>query len=154
MSWDDLFREMAARFGESEEDYWNRIRVGVVISTLFLRTAMTAPEARIRQLLDERGVDVGTAVVPEFHEEDETALFGVVVSHDRSAFAFDFHWGWDADDHPPPEAGIITQWEVLTPNWEQSTYARDVFVGFKALDEGWVDHTPDQRNHGDGCFRR
>jgi hypothetical protein len=146
MSVDDLFRELAreraAGLGINDEEYWQLVRSSVVRSTTFLQTSNERAETRIRQLLQESGIDVESIVAPRFHEEGPAELFGVVVTQDRSAFAFGFRWG--EDDRPLAEEGIITDWEFLTEDWKQSIYAEDVFHGLKALDEGWVNSRLEQ----------
>lgn len=137
----------ACRWLEIDEDeYWVRVRSSIVRATMFLRSPTdatsiripAAASARIAQLLEESGIDPQTAALPRYHEEGAAELFGVVVTPDRSAYAFDFRWG--EDNCPPPEAGIFTGWEILTDNWEQSIYVEDVFRGFKALDDRWLDN--------------
>lgn len=138
---DELMRSSvidACRWLEIDEaEYWAMVRASIIRATTFLRSPNDAANARVAQLLQESGVDLQTAVVPRYHEDGDAQFFGVVVTSTREVYAFDFRWG--EDNCPPAEAGIFTAWEILTGSWEQSIYVADVFRGFKALDEGWLD---------------
>jgi hypothetical protein len=136
MNIDDLFQQRCDHLGISEDAYWELVRSSVIRGTLLLRSSIDAADVQVAHSLGERGIDLETAVVPRYHEDGDSELFGVVVTQSRSAYVFCFSW---AEGCLSPAGGSITEWENLTEDWKQSIYAEDVFHGLRALYEGWID---------------
>ena|SRR5947207_13427026 len=101
----------------SEEHDRVRLRTGL------LRSSADAMWARVRQLLEERGV-------PPHQSLDTQFEFGIVVAPDRRVF----HFGYDYL-HRSPGEGTFTEWEEFTQAWSKSPWANEISAALEMLPE-------------------
>src|SRR5213083_1777666 len=106
----------------SEEHDRVRLRTGL------LRSSADAICARVRQLLEERGVPPHQSLLAQSFPDDAQFEFGVVVARDRRVFRFGFDYL-----HRSPGEGTFTEWEELTHVWSTSPWAKEVSAALEML---------------------
>jgi hypothetical protein len=86
--------------------------------------------ARMRRLLEERGVSPGTSVLATSFPDDTNFEFGVVVTSNRRVYQFGLDYL-----HKPVEQGVFREWVDLTDRHASSPYHDDVAAAFAVLEE-------------------
>jgi hypothetical protein len=105
-------------------------RDAVLRCTELLRTSPEQMWARMRELLEERGVSPGTSVLATSFPDDTSFEFGVVVTSNRRVYQFGL-----AYLHKPVTQGVFTEWVNLTERHASSPYHDDVAAAFAVLEE-------------------
>jgi len=108
----------------SEEHDQVRLRTGL------LRSSADAMWARVRQLLEERGVPPHQSLLAQSFPDDTQFEFGMVVAPDRRVF----HFGYDYL-HRSPGEGTFTEWEEFTQAWSKSPWANEISAALELLPE-------------------
>lgn len=108
----------------------------VALLTRNLRRSDDRLFARLRELLPEFGIDVGTALLAEFFPDDVDQEFGVLVSADRAVFTFVLHYARRGDLNTQVRTATISHWRDLSDRWESSPYRRYVQEALR-LPDGW-----------------
>jgi hypothetical protein len=85
--------------------------------------------ARLRELLEERGVSPGTSVLATSFPDDTSFEFGVVVTSDRRVYQFGLDYL-----HKPVAQGVFAEWVDLTERHAGSPYHDDVATAFAVLE--------------------
>jgi len=93
--------------------------------TMKLRGSQEPIFVRLRELLPEHGVDVPSAVLAEFFEDDVGQEFGVLVGADKSVHTFVLYYG-KGDINSQIRTARIPALTDITHTWETSPYRRHV----------------------------
>jgi len=86
-----------------------RLRAEVTKLTADFRTSDKAPYPRLRELLEDRGIQSDRSLLVQLHSEDTNALLGIVVTSARRVFLFMFDFL-----RVPIERGEFREWTDLT----------------------------------------
>src|SRR5262245_59658613 len=81
----------------------------VLRCTELLRTSPEPMWARMRALLEERGVSASTSALATSFADDTSFEFGIVVTSDRRVYQFGFDYL-----HKAVDQGVFTEWVDLT----------------------------------------
>lgn len=100
-----------------------------------LRTSDEQPYRRLRELLPDHGVDVGTDALADLFPDDVDQEFGVIVTARRRVFTFVLHYGRRGDLKSQVADAVIGDWSEITDRWQESPYRANVNVAFVILDE-------------------
>jgi hypothetical protein len=84
----------------------------------------------VRVLLRDKGVDPETALVADMFSDDSSLEFGLVVTHDRRVFQFDFDYLYR-----PVEEGVFTAWVELTDHYKTTPYVKRIDAALQMLAE-------------------
>jgi hypothetical protein len=90
--------------------------------TRLLRDSGDPLFARLRELLSERGVDVGTAVLAQLFPDDVDQEFGVLLASDRSVHTFVLHYSSQGDLAAQLRGAKIHEWTNISDHWQSSPY--------------------------------
>jgi hypothetical protein len=110
---------------ETDEMPTRRADSQAVELTRSLRTSDVPLFVRLRELLHDRRVDVGTAVLAQLFPDDVDQEFGVLVSDGR-VFTFVMHYARRGDLSEQLRNAAIHEWTDITDHWESSPYRRYV----------------------------
>src|SRR3954463_11892375 len=101
-------------------------------STLLLRESDEPLFVRLRELLDDRGIDVGRSALARIFPDDADMEFGVIVTPDRRVYEFDLHYG-KGDLATQVATATITDWRDRTEWWESTPSRSDIEDAFRLL---------------------
>lgn len=102
-------------------------------NTVALRSSTQPRWQRLRQRLEEEGIDPEDAAIPDRHTEDTALEFGIVVAKDGRAFSFEFDFLRDEKGlELEYEDARVTAWEELNEHRRQ-IYQREVALGQQVL---------------------
>jgi hypothetical protein len=96
--------------------------------TALLRSSQDPLWSRLRDLLSERGVEPGGAVLAECFPDDTSFEFGVVVTAAGSVFQF----GFDYLNKQIAE-GIFSEWEDLTSRFRSTPHSASIEEALKVI---------------------
>ena len=94
--------------------------------------------ARLRELLQGRGIDIQTAVLAQFFADDVDQEFGVLLAGDLGVFTFVLHYGRLGDLTTQTRTATIATWSDISRGWESSPYRRYVQEA-QMLPDDWDD---------------
>jgi len=98
--------------------------------TELLRTSPEPMWARIRELLEERGVSPHTSVLATSFPDDNSFEFGVLVTSNRRVYQFGLDYL-----HGSVEEGVFTEWVDLSEFYAGSPYHDYVAAALAVLEE-------------------
>lgn len=107
---------------------WNRDYV--LRCTQILRQSEDPMWARIRKLLEERGLQPSTSILATSFPDDSMFEFCIVVTADRKVFQFGFNYL-----HKPIEEGVVVEWVNITEDYFSSHYPEVITTALALLDE-------------------
>jgi len=88
--------------------------------------------ARLRELVQAKGIDPNTAVIADFFPDDTSFYFGILVTPEARVFQLGYDYL-----HAAETEGKLSEWNELTQSWRTSLYHEEVraaleFVGAAA----------------------
>jgi hypothetical protein len=101
----------------------------VLHCTQTLRRSEDPMWTRIRNLLQERGLQPSTSILATAFPDDSQFEFCIVVTADRKVFQFGFDYL-----HKPVEEGVIVEWVDLTDDYLKSDFPEVIDTALEVLD--------------------
>lgn len=101
----------------------------VLRCTYILRWSEDSMWARIRSLLEERGLQPSTSILATSFPDDCRFEFCIVVTADRKVFQFGFDYR-----HKPTKEGVIVEWVDLTDDYLKSHFPDVIYTALEVLD--------------------
>jgi hypothetical protein len=101
-------------------------------STRLLRKSDDPLYVRLRNLLNERGINVESSALAAFFPDDGNVEFGVLVTQDRHVYEFDLHYG-KGDLSAQVRTATITDWRDCSTRWAMTPSKGDVEDALRML---------------------
>ncbi len=98
--------------------------------TCLFRTSIEPLWIRLREVVSERGVDPGTALLVESFEDDENFEFGILVTDDRRVIQFGFRYSV-----PSGIDGKLSEWNDITERRDSLPCRHEIATALSILDD-------------------
>jgi hypothetical protein len=108
---------------------------GAALSTDLLRAGVEPTWVRLRELLQEKGLDPSAVVLAEMYPDDPGMEFGIVVAPGGAVYEFDFIYG-KGDLQTQAATATIWNWRDRSLDWQKGTHRRAVEAGLRLLEAG------------------
>lgn len=93
-----------------------------------LRTGSDPTIKRLRELIFQRGVEVGSSLVANLMPEDTDLLSGFLVPDDGNVYEFEFDWR-----RTQPEQGQLTVWRDVTETYQSRAFRESISTALAML---------------------
>lgn len=98
----------------------------IKVFTKLLRESDEPMWTRIRHLLDGRGIKVDKSILVESFPDDTCFEFGILITQDGSIIQYGFDYL-----SKKVQDGEFTEWEDLTPRYENTPYYESIKTGME-----------------------
>lgn len=85
--------------------------------------------SRIRELLEEKGLEINKSILVDCFPDDEDFEFGIVLTKEQTVFQFGFNY---LDS--PISKGAFSEWKNITNTWQTSPYRKQIELGLQMLE--------------------
>ena len=95
-----------------------------------LRTSPITLYKRLRQLFEEKGIDIAASYLAQIFDDGPALVFGVIVTSESRIFQFDFCWS-PGDSN----SGHFSRWQKIPEEYTANAWKEQINLALELVEE-------------------